>query len=112
MTNAELMTFAEKKLHFNHKLNGLYPLNNVSLAQYLVDWLAHNYLDKGEGPLKNAHLTLPFSERAIRTYIRKLELDGLVVTRVNNSDKRYKNLQLTEEFIDLFKIYYELHKSL
>ncbi len=75
-----------------------FPGRHTSLAQHVMIWLAHNYLNNSETTLKSSYLTLPFSERAIRLYLRQLEKDGWIVLSKNTRDLRYKNLYLTEKF--------------
>lgn len=104
-----LIKFAERLNNIQDATQKLFIGRYQSLSQSVILWLAINYLGKDQTPLKNAHLSLPYSERAIRLFLKNLEQDGWIKISINPNDKRYKNLQLTNKFIDSFKKYYQTH---
>lgn len=107
--HTELIKFAEKLNSIQDATQKLFIGKNQSLSQSVILWLAINYLGKDETPLKTAHLSLPYSERAIRLFLRSLQIDGWIEISTNPTDKRYKNLKLTDKFVDSFKKYYQTH---
>lgn len=104
-----LIKFAERLNNIQDATQRLFIGKYQSLSQSVILWLAINYLGKDETPLKTAHLSLPYSERAIRLFLRNLQAEGWIEISTNPNDKRYKNLKLTEKFLESFKKYYQTH---
>jgi DNA-binding MarR family transcriptional regulator len=104
MTNKyqQLVHFAEQLQAINTFLDGVFIGRHTSLPQAVLLWLAINYLSHQRSPLKTAHLSLRYSEPAIRRYLRQLECDGWVEFNKNSADKRYKEIILTKKFINSF----------
>lgn len=104
MTNKyqQLVHFAEQLQSINTFLDSVFVGRHTSLPQAVILWLAVNYLSHQRSPLKTAHLSLPYSEPAIRRYLRQLERDGWVEFNKNSQDKRYRELILTKKFINSF----------
>ena len=104
MTNKyqQLVHFAEQLQAINTFLDSVFIGRHTSLPQAVILWLAINYFSQQRSPLKTAHLSLPYSEPAIRRYLRQLERDGWVEFNKNSVDKRYRELILTKKFINSF----------
>jgi DNA-binding MarR family transcriptional regulator len=104
MTNKyqQLVHFAEQLQAINTFLDTVFIGRHTSLPQAVLLWLAINYLSHQRSPLKTAHLSLRYSEPAIRRYLRQLECDGWVEFNKNSADKRYKEIILTKKFINSF----------
>jgi DNA-binding MarR family transcriptional regulator len=104
MTNKyqQLVHFAEQLQAINTFLDTVFIGRHTSLPQAVLLWLAINYLSHQRSPLKTAHLSLRYSEPAIRRYLRQLECDGWVEFNKNSVDKRYKEIILTKKFINSF----------
>jgi hypothetical protein len=104
MTNKyqQLAYFAEQLQAINTFLDNVFVGRHTSLPQAVILWLAINYFSNQKLPLKVAHLSLPYSEPAIRRYLRQLERDGWVEFNKSSADKRYRELILTKKFINSF----------
>ncbi len=100
--NQQLVHFAEQLQAINTFLDSVFIGRHTSLPQAVLLWLAINYLSHHRAPLKTAHLSLRYSEPAIRRYLRQLECDGWVEFNKNSADKRYKEIILTKKFINSF----------
>lgn len=108
-SHSRLVKFAKRLHHINDVSKRLFCGRHQSLSQSMIIWLALNYLGKEPRPLKTAHLSLPYSERSIRLYLRVLQNDGWIEITTSKKDKRLKNLKLTNKFINAFQKYYLIH---
>ncbi len=103
----QLVHFAEQLQAINTFLDSVFVGRHTSLPQAVILWLAINYLSHQRSPLKTAHLSLPYSEPAIRRYLRQLERDGWIEFNKNSADKRYRELILTKKFINSFSEFHQ-----
>ncbi len=103
----QLVHFAEQLQAINTFLDSVFVGRHTSLPQAVILWLAINYLSHQRSPLKTAHLSLPYSEPAIRRYLRQLERDGWIEFNKHSADKRYRELILTKKFINSFSEFHQ-----
>lgn len=107
----DLIKFANRLHNIQSVSRRLFHGRHSSLSQTIIIWLALNYLGKEATPLKTAHLSLPYSDRAIRLYLRALQNDGWIEISIDKKDRRFKNLKLTEKFLSAFNKYYQTHRK-
>ena len=101
-----LVDFAKQLQHIHNFADNLFIGRQTSLAQSVIIWLAINHLGEDRSPLKTAHLSLTYSESAIRRYLRQLEQHHWLKFNQHLSDGRYRELILTDKFIETFTSYY------